>query len=198
VKGLVVRLLLALAMAGTAVGLVFVLRGNLFRPQHGGDFTLQSADGPVSLAQYRGSLVMIYFGYTFCPDACPTSLANMSQALKALTPEELNRVHGIFISVDPERDTVSRLKTYAGYFHPRIVGVTGDSMQLALLAAQYGASFQSQKVDSKAGYLIDHTSEIYLVDRDGSLIYQFPHGTRPVEIVATLREFMNSKQSNAK
>ena len=82
----------------------------------GGDFTLQSAAGPVSLADYRGKLVLVYFGYTYCPDVCPTSLAATSEGLKQLTPAERARVSMIFVSVDPKRDTPARLKEYAEFF----------------------------------------------------------------------------------
>ena len=93
----------------------------------GGDFTLQSASGPVSLKDYRGKLVLVYFGYTFCPDICPTSLAATAEGLKQLSPEELARVAMIFVSVDPKRDTPERLKEYVEFFHPSIVGVTGSA-----------------------------------------------------------------------
>ena len=81
----------------------------------GGDFTLQSADGPVSLKDFRGKVVLVYFGYTYCPDICPTSLAATAEGLKQLTPEELARVAMIFVSVDPKRDTPARLKEYVNF-----------------------------------------------------------------------------------
>ena len=90
----------------------------------GGDFTLQSANGPVSLKDFRGKEVLVYFGYTYCPDICPTSLAATAEGLKQLTPEELARVAMIFVSVDPKRDTPARLKEYVTFFHSAIVGVT--------------------------------------------------------------------------
>ena len=106
----------------------------------GGDFTLQSAAGPVSLKDYRGKLVLVYFGYTFCPDICPTSLAATAEGLKQLTPEELARVAMIFVSVDPKRDTPERLKEYAEFFHPAIVGVTGTPEAIAVaLVRLHGA-----------------------------------------------------------
>jgi protein SCO1/2 len=104
----------------------------------GGDFTLQSAAGPVSLKDYRGKLVLVYFGYTYCPDICPTSLAATAEGLKQLTPEEQARVAMIFISVDPKRDTPERLKEYAEFFHPAIVGVTGTAETIADVARRYG------------------------------------------------------------
>ena len=105
----------------------------------GGDFTLTSADGPATLADQRGRVVLIYFGYASCPDICPTSLAFITAALRALTPAELERVRVVFISVDPARDTPEKLKQYAGHFHPNIIGVTGSPGTLADVATRYGA-----------------------------------------------------------
>lgn len=185
-----VRLGLAALMVAATLVAVFALRGGLLKPVRGGDFALQSADGPVSLENFRGKVVLIYFGYTYCPDACPTSLSIMTQAFNSLTPSELEKVQGILISVDPERDSPERLKEYAAYFHPQIIGATGDVVRLALLATQYGAQFRSQKVDSAAGYLVDHTSEIYLVDRRGELVHSFPHATPANVIVEELRKWL--------
>lgn len=119
--------------------------------QAAGDFTLQSAAGPVSLKDYRGKVVLIYFGYTYCPDVCPTSLAATAQGLALLKPEELAKVAMIFISVDPERDTPARLKDYAEFFHPSIVGVTGTPDKVADVAKRYGVFYARQKVDTAGG-----------------------------------------------
>ncbi|MCW8983370.1 MAG: SCO family protein, partial [Gammaproteobacteria bacterium] len=94
----------------------------------GGGFTLQSVDGPVSLNDFKGKAVLIYFGYTWCPDICPTNLALMSAAfgdLEDKNPELMKQIQGIFISVDPERDSPERLKEYTNFFHENIIGITG-------------------------------------------------------------------------
>jgi len=134
----------------------------------GGDFTLESASGPVSLKDYRGKLVLVYFGYTFCPDICPTSLASTAEGLKQLKPEEAARVAMIFISVDPERDTPPRLKEYAEFFHPSLVGVTGTPENLAEIAKRYGVFYARQKVETAGGgYVVDHSADTYVVGPDG-------------------------------
>ena len=97
----------------------------------GGDFRLQSAAGPVDLKNLRGRVVLIYFGYTWCPDICPTNLAFIAAALKSLAPEDLARVQVLFVSVDPERDDAQRLAQYTGYFHPQILGLTGTPEEIA-------------------------------------------------------------------
>ncbi len=155
----------------------------------GGDFTLMSAKGAVSLKDFRGKLVMLYFGYTGCPDICPTSLALLGQALRGLTPAELGQVQTIFISVDPERDTPAALATYAGYFHPTILGLTGTPTEVATVAAQYGVVYHKTG-DSKTNYAVDHSSFVTLVDRHGKRSKVLLHGTQPAETIATIRELL--------
>jgi protein SCO1/2 len=156
----------------------------------GGDFTLESADGPVALERLRGQVVLIYFGYAACPDVCPTALALTTQGLMALTPDELARVRVLFVSVDPERDTLAHLKQYAGYFHPNITGVTGSHAALAAVTARYGAAYRRTEVTSAAGYVVDHTSVTTVVAPDGRLVEQLIHGTPPDEVAAAIRRWL--------
>lgn len=157
----------------------------------GGDFVLQSAAGPVDLRSFRGRLTLIYFGYTFCPDVCPTSLAATSEGLKRLTPDEAARVAMLFVSVDPERDTPARLKEYAEFFHPGMVGVTGQPDELAAIARRYGAFYARQPVATAGeGYVVDHTSDTYVVGPDGRLLGKIGHATPPDEVVTILRNYL--------
>ena len=158
----------------------------------GGDFTLESASGPVSLKDYRGKLVLLYFGYTFCPDICPTSLAATAEGLKQLKPEEAARVAMIFISVDPERDTPARLKEYVEFFHPNLVGVTGKPADLAEIAKRYGVFYAKQKVETAGGgYVVDHSSDTYVLGPDGQLLGKIAHATPPDQVVAEIRKRLN-------
>ena len=156
----------------------------------GGDFRLTSADGPVALSDFRGKVVAVYFGYTFCPDVCPTSLSLMAQALSALAPAEREQVQGVFISVDPERDTQARLKDYAPFFHPAIIGITGTQEQLSTVARQYGASFTKQKPNADGLYAVDHSSLTYVIDPSGKLAASLPHASTPQQIVAAVRPLL--------
>lgn len=155
-----------------------------------GDFTLQAADGPLDSRSLRGKLVLVYFGYTYCPDICPTSLSIIATALGQLTPEELARVQTVFISVDPERDTPARLKDYTAFFHPNIVGVTGTAEQVAATARLYGAAYMRQDVGSSAGYVVDHTSWTYLMAPDGRLVAKLPHATAAAQVTAEIRRWL--------
>ncbi|WP_295457679.1 SCO family protein [uncultured Thiodictyon sp.] len=157
----------------------------------GGDFRLDSAAGTLDLAQLRGKVVLIYFGYTWCADICPTNLAFIAAALKGLSPAELARVQVLFISVDPARDDPGRLATYAAYFHPNIRGVTGTPEQIAAAARRYGAAYQ--RVDQPAsagGYLVDHSAATYLVDPQGRLMQTLDHATHPDTIAAAIRHLL--------
>jgi protein SCO1/2 len=157
----------------------------------GGDFTLNSLDGPVSLADDRGKVVLLYFGYTMCPDICPTSLAMIKGAYHELTPAERDQVAGIFVSVDPQHDTLKRLAEYAGYFDPHIKGVTGTAAQVAAVAKKYGVVYRMVDEPSSAlGYTIDHSAFTYVIDRHGKLRASLPHGTTPDRIAAELRKLL--------
>lgn len=158
----------------------------------GGDFTLQGPDGPVSLSDYRGKVVLLFFGYTFCPVICPTSLSNIAQALAELTSEERDLVQGIFISVDPERDTADVLRVYAPFFHPRIIGLTGTQDQIRDVARLYGTRYVKQKPDSDGLYSVDHSALTYIIGRDGGLVTGMPNGTSPRILVERIRALPNA------
>lgn len=169
---------------------------DLASPPQGGDFVLESVDGPVALADLRGKVVLIYFGYTWCPDICPTNLVLIAGALKALTPEELERVRILFVSVDPERDSVERLAEYSGYFHSEIIGLTGTPEQIAEVATLYGAAYRrTELVDSAMGYVVDHSAYSHLVDTQGKLVRNLDHATPSAEIVAAIRTLLGSSPS---
>ena len=153
----------------------------------GGDFTLVSADGPVSLADFRGKVVLLYFGYASCPDVCPTALAQTAQGLAMLSPEERARVRVVFVSVDPERDTPAKLKRYTAHFAPDMIGVSGSAAALADVAARYGAAYRKTAVQSAVGYVVDHTAFTSVIAPDGRLVEQLPHGTSPAQIAQAIR-----------
>ena len=154
----------------------------------GGDFTLQSINGPVSTRDLRGKVLMLYFGYTKCPDVCPTSLAYMTQTLHELSPEELQQVVSLFISVDPKRDNVQALADYVGYFHENFIGLTGSADEIAAVARLYGAQYHEVELPGSAfGYSVNHSSATYLIDKKGELRLVFPHQTAPSIMLEGLR-----------
>ncbi|WP_052760992.1 SCO family protein [Sedimenticola thiotaurini] len=145
----------------------------------GGDFTLTGSDGkPYSLSDSRGHVVVLSFGYTFCPDVCPTSLATISAALSSIG-EAAEQIDPLFISVDPDRDTPEKLREYTHYFHPRMKGLTGTAEQIAEVAKRYHARFDFVGKGETENYTIDHTANLYVIDRNGKLAAVLPHGLPP-------------------
>ncbi|MBI5784513.1 MAG: SCO family protein [Rhodocyclales bacterium] len=157
------------------------------RPR-GGDFVLQSADGPVDTRALRGNVLLVFFGYTNCPDVCPASLAAGAQALIGLSADERAKTRLIMVSVDPERDSPAKLKEYAAYFHTGMVGVTGTPEEIAAVAKSYGAGYVRQPADASGRYAVDHTANTYLVGPDGKLAATIPLGTPTVDLVAAIRK----------
>lgn len=149
----------------------------------GGNFTLHNGNKAVSLNDFKGKAVFLFFGYTSCPDVCPTSLALISSALKTLDDEQKKKVQVIFISVDPERDTPEKLQNYTKYFHANIVGVTGSKAEIDKVVKQYGAAYRKVESDSAMGYLVDHSASVFVVNTKGKLVDILPHGL-PVESIA--------------
>lgn len=166
------------------------LASELRKPPTGGDFTVNSLKGPISLSDFRGKAVVVYFGYTLCPDICPTSLGFLSAALKQLNDNELDKFQGIFISVDPERDKLEHLDNYAKYFHESLIGATEKKDVIDEIIHRYGASYRMVRTESSLGYLVDHSAGIYFIDKEGKLAKSLPHGTLPGEMVETLRELI--------
>jgi len=149
----------------------------------GGNFRLNGPDGPVSLSDFEGQPALIYFGYSYCPDICPTSLSVMAAAMNQLEAKGVE-VQGIFISFDPERDSPETLKAYAPFFHPNIIGLTSDQYRILEVATRYGAYYQKVEREEGKDYLIDHTSRIYIIDQQGKLAALAPHGATPDEVVS--------------
>jgi protein SCO1/2 len=162
-------------------------------PGVGGDFTLSAISGPVALSDFKGKAVLVFFGYTHCPDVCPTDLARIGQVLNALTPAESTRVRGLFISIDPERDTPQRIADYTRFFHPSIIGLTGTPDDLHRVAKQYLVLYQKAEIgESQAGYLMDHSTKTYLVGRDGYLAKVLGHELEASQVLAAVRDVLMS------
>ncbi len=166
-------------------------------PKIGGPFSLVNQKGmPVTDQIFRGRYMLVYFGYTFCPDVCPTSLSIIADALDMLEPKELEKIVPIFITVDPERDTPEVMKEYVPNFHSKLVGLTGTKDQVYAAAKAYRAYFK--KVVEEGGdedaYLMDHTSITYLMGPDGQFVKHFPHGYDPQKMAERLKAILAGKE----
>ncbi len=157
-------------------------------PKDVGDFTLTNQDGqPFRLSDLRGKVALFFFGYTHCPDICPTTLAEFKR-VKALLGDDAGRVAFVFVSVDGERDTPERLTNYVRAFDPQFIGLTGDDAALRPIARDFGVFYQRVSYEeSAADYLVDHTASTFVIDQQGRLRLVFPYGTDPAAIVARLR-----------
>ena len=169
--------------ARSAAEIMDILMWN--REPVGGPFALTDQAGHARTDRdFRGRLMLVYFGFTFCPDVCPTDLQAIGLALDRLGPDG-DQVQPIFITVDPERDTASHLADYVPMFHPRLIGLTGSADAIRKVADAYKVYYA--RVPQDAGdYTVDHTAYIYLMYRDGNYLGFFPPGTsadRMVEII---------------
>ncbi|MEW8507963.1 MAG: SCO family protein [Candidatus Thiodiazotropha sp.] len=161
----------------------------------GGDFSLISDRGPISLSDYRDKIVLLYFGYTWCPDICPTNLALIASTLSEMDVVERLQVQPLFISVDPERDTPQRLKEYVEYFHPSFIGLTGSKPDIDEIVGRYGAAYRIVEKRADAPYVVDHTADTYIIDKQGKLIRKMPHGTSVEELLGALRPLFQENLS---
>jgi cytochrome oxidase Cu insertion factor (SCO1/SenC/PrrC family) len=155
----------------------------------GGPFTLTGSDGkPRSDRDFRGKLMIVYFGYTFCPDVCPADLMAITQALDALGPLA-ESVQPVFITVDPERDT-KVLKEYVSAFHPSLIGLTGSLEEIRKVANAYKAFYVKVPNAQGGDYSIDHAGVIYLMGRDGEYLGFMPPQTSPERLTEILRKYL--------
>ncbi len=158
----------------------------------GGEFELVGESGPVKLSDFEDQkLVLMFFGYTQCPDVCPISLTNVARAIKQLSPEQAEQVQGMLVSLDPKRDTPEILSNYVSFFNESFIGLTGTKEQIDRVVQQYGAVYRIVDLeDSAMEYGVDHSSRLYLINKQGELEKLLYHDSKPEEIaqaiVATL------------
>ncbi|NND03680.1 MAG: SCO family protein [Acidimicrobiia bacterium] len=147
---------------------------------------LRSTSGElVSLDSFKGKLVVVYFGYTHCPDVCPTTLSTLNRALDRMG-DRSDDVQVVMVTVDPERDTVDLLAEYMSYFNETFIGLTGSVEDVAKVATTYGVYFAANDGDADSGYTVDHTAHLMVIDRAGHLRLVLPPELGPEEIASDL------------
>ena len=162
-------------------------------PSVGGPFELVDHSGKaVTDKDFAGQYMLVFFGYTYCPDVCPTALSDMSTALDLLGEEKTEKVTPLFISVDPARDTPDHLAEYVSFFHPKMIGLTGTEEQIKKVAREYRVYYRLNEPDPNdpQDYLVDHTGIIYLMGPDGKLVTHFSHGTSPEKMAERLGQLL--------
>ncbi len=170
------------------------------KPPHGtamigGPFTLTDQDGKTRNSnEFRGKFMLIYFGYSYCPDICPLGLQNMGQALNLLQRDR-EQIVPIFITIDPSRDTVDHLKIYSSNFHPNFIMLTGSQTEIdPVLKLFHIYSAKSTNSENDKDYLMDHSTLIYLMDKDGNFLQHFPHSTAPELLAASIQKYLLPKK----
>jgi len=177
---------LALAATLLAAQAAPTLKAGVFEPpRQAPDFSLRGSDGAeLALSRYRGKLVLMSFGFTHCAAVCPVTLHTLAQARQALGPQA-GEVQVVFVTVDPERDDTAQMKAYLAAFDPGFVGGTGKPEVLAAMRKDYGVV--ANKVPMAGGYAVDHTSSIFLIDRQGRLRAMMPYGRDAKDFVHDIK-----------
>ncbi len=186
-------LLAAVAVAvAVSIGLLFYIAGQGKKatdaPLIGGAFELTDFNGkPFTDKDLKGKYSLIYFGYTYCPDVCPTELQTMTAALEQLGPLA-DKIRPIMISVDPARDTPKVLKEYLSNFYPTFIGLTGTPEQIKKAGDAYRVFYRKTDQKSSSDYLMDHSSIVYLMDENGKYLKHFAYGTTPEKLAAGIKK----------
>lgn len=192
-----------LALVVVAAVVLLVLRGReVPYTYHGGFYAQPAAAEPLNLTdmngeafaldQLRGDAVVIYFGYTTCPDVCPTTLIDF-QAVKDELGPDADRVKFVLVTIDPERDTEAKLKEYLAFFDPEFIGLRGDEAQTEQVKRDYGVLVHRvEHPESATGYLLDHSSQTYVIDPQGRLALTFPYGMDPALMAQDIRHLLEA------
>ncbi len=156
------------------------------------DFTLTNGDGEqVMLSDYQGKIVLLYFGYTFCPDVCPATLADLKVVQERLD-EEGEKIQVIMVTVDPDRDTPQKLAEYVSHFHPTFIGLSGSKEEIDAAGEGYGIYYEKHEGTEATGYLVDHTARVFVIEPDGTYRLSFPFATPTEDMVADLNLLLRS------
>ena len=193
-RWIIIGVTLALALALGWQRFTAVPEGNLAGSSLGGAFALLNQDGKaVTEKDFAGQYRLMYFGYTFCPDVCPTDVGYISRGLAAFEktrPASVALITPIFVTVDPDRDDVASVKAFVAAFHPRLVGLTGTPAAIDAARKTFGIYAKKVATSDPGNYLVDHFAVIYLFGPDGEPIAFLPHGSTAAEITAMLETYV--------
>lgn len=197
------NLLIKLTLAGIGICLLVIVGSfftdppkmtepdpaQLFNP--GGNFSLTGTNGEAfQLQDLRGNIVLLFFGYTSCPDACPSTLAKLQRAFNLLSKEEVEQVRTVFISVDPERDNPELLKEYVDYFGVNAIGLTGTKADIDKVVKAYHAHYMIIPGQTSNWYSINHTTTVFLHDKQGKVRYRFLYEETPQQLAKAIRKYL--------
>lgn len=149
----------------------------------------------VTLETFRNKYLILAFGYTHCPDVCPTTLSDLAGAMKLLGEADAARVQVLFVTLDPERDTQEVLSAYVPYFHPGFLGLVGAPEQVASTAREFRVAYRKHEVEGASDYLLDHSAGAYVLDEKGKIRLYLPYGQKPEDITHDLKLLMHRDRS---
>ena len=153
---------------------------------------LNSSSGQVTLNELKeNKIVLLYFGFLSCPDACPTTLSTMAAVFKELPKEKLDKISFLFVDLDPDRDTPQKLKEYASFFHPKIMPISLNPTELNLFTKYFGIAYMKVPLKSSMGYTIDHTTDVKILSPEGKLLDHIDHGTPKNLILLQLQKIIS-------
>ncbi|MBR9972595.1 SCO family protein [Magnetospirillum sulfuroxidans] len=191
-KSSLLALVAVLVVIGIAIGSRLLVWTSDGHATIGGPFSMTDENGqPVTEKTYAGRWMLIYFGYTYCPDVCPTALGVVAGALDGLSPSERAKLVPIFITVDPERDTPELMKNYTAAFAPDMVGLVGTAEQTNAAKKAFKVYAEKAKGGDAESYTVDHSSILYLMGPDGKFVQHFPHGVTSGELLAGLQKHLH-------
>jgi protein SCO1 len=182
--------LLAVAVAVLFFAKPASFRGTTFAEPYpvASEIDLTRSDGSrFRLSELRGEIVLVFFGYTSCPDVCPTTMAELRQALSELNARDAEQVKVVFVTVDPDRDSPERVQEYVDQFNPAFIGLSGSKTDLEKVWAEYGVYREIANEQSAAGYIVNHTARVSLIDQQGNLRISFSFDTPVEDIVHDLK-----------
>jgi protein SCO1/2 len=188
-------LMIGLIAAGIAISAAgdHEFHGTVYaNPEIAPEIVIHHEEGIYRLSEQRGKVVLLFFGYTSCPDICPATLSDMKQVHAALG-DLAEKLQVVFVTVDPERDTAEKMGSYLSLFNPEFIGLTGDEQDLMSIWQGYGVFREiDNSSESMAGYLVNHSTRVYLIDPDGRLFITYSFGTSVEEITEDVRHILKS------
>ncbi len=192
VSGVVAAILLVV-LIGNYIYQQSLWHGSLIKPPlPAPSISLEDQNGkPFKLEEYRGKVVLVFFGYTFCPDICPATMAELRAARQQLSAQQAARVQVVLITVDPQRDSPAKIQEYAAGFDPSFIGLSGTEARLSTVWKSYGV-YREVQPSANGGYTLAHTSRVYVIYPDGTLGMSFPFGTNPDYVAIDLKRILRN------
>lgn len=203
IKKLIIALAISSIFLLCVFSVLFVLKqnrkampnelGQLSSLPIGGDFTINYQDLTFDLKDYRKKVVVLFFGFTYCPDICPTTLSTMASTLKRFSPEQRKQIQVIFISLDPKRDSLARLKEYTGFFNKNFISLTDTEENIAKIAKMYAVGYEKFYPKNKSAdeYTIDHSTQSFIIDKAGQVTELIKHGSTQSLIKTQINRYLD-------